>query len=98
MTKKLTSINNKIKIVTKIPEMKTPKNNIYIRCEKFRAAQKTDKKKDSMIMMPHKLTYRQNRFAIVSSVILKVFNPCKYLTITIQPFVKQSMIQCLFCL
>jgi hypothetical protein len=69
MTKKLTSINDKIKIVTKIPEMKTPKNNIYSWHKKLRAAQKTDKKKDSMIMMPHKLTHRQNRFAIVSSVI-----------------------------
>ncbi len=40
------------------------------------------------ILMPHELTHEQNRVAIVNSVITKIFNPFKYLTVTIQPFRK----------
>ncbi len=39
-----------------------------------------------------------NRVAIDSSVITKIFNPCKYWTVKIQPFVKHSVFQCLLCL
>jgi hypothetical protein len=38
--------------------------------------------------MPHKLTHEQNRVAIVNSGITKIFNPCKYLMVTIQHFRK----------
>jgi hypothetical protein len=40
------------------------------------------------LLMPHELTHRQNRVAIVNSVMAKIFNPCKYWIVTIQPFVK----------
>jgi hypothetical protein len=36
--------------------------------------------------MPHELTHEQNRVAIVNAVITKICNPCKYWTVTIQPF------------
>ncbi len=40
------------------------------------------------LLMPHEITHGQNRVAVVNSVITKIFNPCKYWTVTIQPFVK----------
>jgi magnesium-transporting ATPase (P-type) len=39
---------------------------------------------------------RANRVAIVSSVITKILNPCKYWTVTTQAFVICSVNQCLF--
>ncbi len=50
------------------------------------------------LLMPYELTHEQNRVAIVSSVITKIFNPCKYWTVTIQPFSKNPTINCLYCL
>jgi hypothetical protein len=38
------------------------------------------------LLMPLELTNEQNRVAIVNSVITKIFNPCKYGMVTIQPF------------
>jgi hypothetical protein len=47
-------------------------------------------------MMPHELTHRQDRVAIVNSVIAKKFNPYKYWTVTFNLSVKHSTIECLF--
>ncbi len=44
------------------------------------------------------INIQANWVAIVSSVITKISNPCKYWTVTIQPIVKHSLIQSLFCL
>jgi hypothetical protein len=38
------------------------------------------------LLMPHELTHKQNRVAIVNSEISKTFNLCKYWTVTFQPF------------
>ncbi len=35
------------------------------------------------LLMPHELTHEQNRVAIVNSIVTKIFNPCKYWTVTI---------------
>jgi hypothetical protein len=46
------------------------------------------KKSTAWLLMPCELTHRKSRVAIVDSVIAKIFNPCKYWTVTIQPFHK----------
>jgi hypothetical protein len=43
----------------------------------------------SRLLMPHGLTHGQNRVANVNFIITKIFNPCKYWTVTIQLFVKR---------
>ncbi len=54
--------------------------------------------------MPHELTHKQNRVAIVHSAITKILNPSKYWMVTIQPFLKDthlfsaSIVYCQFLL
>jgi hypothetical protein len=42
------------------------------------------------LLMPHELAHKQDRVAIVNSVITKVFNTCKCWTVRIKPFLKNT--------